>query len=62
MLLDGMAEPKTIFDERDDAIEEAAMERARAEIAEGRGLAHEKVGAWLRRLAAGERAPPPEPD
>jgi len=54
-----MAKPKTIFDDSDEAIEAAAITRARAEIAAGKGIPHEVVGAWLRKLAAGEIAPPP---
>jgi predicted transcriptional regulator len=57
-----MGEPKTSFDDADEAIEAAAIARARSEIAAGEGVPHEVVGAWLRRLAAGETVPPPIPD
>ena len=57
-----MAQPKTIFDEADEAVETAAIELARAEIAAGKSLSHEVVRAWLQRLAAGEDVPPPLSD
>jgi predicted transcriptional regulator len=57
-----MAQPKTIFDDTDEAIEEAAVAKARAEIAAGKGVSHEEVGERLQRLAAGESVPPPTPD
>jgi len=57
-----MAMPETLFDDADEALEDEAVARARAEIADGKGVAHEAAAAWLRRLAAGERALPPIPD
>jgi len=54
-----MAQPKTIFDDTDETIEEAAVEKARPEIAAGKGVSHEEVGERLRRVAAGESVPPP---
>jgi len=54
--------PETLFDDADEALEDEAVARARAEIADGKGVAHEAAAAWLRRLAAGERALPPIPD
>jgi len=56
-----VAAPKTIFDDADEAIEAMAVDQARSEIAAGRGIPHEQVGASLRRLAAGEDVPPPIP-
>ena len=53
-----MAQPKTIFDETDEAVEDAAMAEANAEIDAGKGIAHEVVGQWLQKLAQGEAAPP----
>ena len=57
-----MAQPKTIFDEADETLEEAAIEQARAEIVAGKGIPHEVVGEWLRRLARGENVPLPPLD
>ena len=53
-----MAQPKTIFDEADEAIEEAAMAEANAQIDAGHGIPHEVVGEWLLKLARGEAEPP----
>ena len=53
-----MAPPKTIFDETDEAVEDAAMAEANAEIDAGKGIAHKVVGQWLQKLAQGEAAPP----
>jgi hypothetical protein len=57
-----MAQPKTIFDDADEAVESAAVEKARKEIAAGKGIPHEVVGEWLRRLADGESNLPPPAD
>ncbi|MBA3812421.1 MAG: CopG family transcriptional regulator [Caulobacteraceae bacterium] len=57
-----MAQPKTIFDETDEALEAAAITQARTEIAAGKGIPHEVVGEWLRRLARGESSTPPPLD
>jgi hypothetical protein len=57
-----MAEPKTIFDDADEAVESAAIAQAQEEIAAGKSLSQEVVGAWLQRLAAGEDIPPPLSD
>jgi len=59
---DAMVRPKTIFDDADEAVESAAIERAREEIAAGEDLSQEVVGAWLQWLAAGEIVPPPTSD
>ena len=53
-----MAQPKTIFDEADEAIEEAVIAEANAQIDAGQGISHEVVGEWLLKLARGEPAPP----
>lgn len=53
-----MAQPRTIFGDGDEAIEEAAIAEANAQIDAGRGIAHEVVGEWLQRLARGEAARP----
>jgi len=53
-----MAQPATVFDETDEAIEEAACLVANAQIDAGDGLSHEIVGEWLQQLARGERGPP----
>jgi hypothetical protein len=62
VVLKVMAERKTIFDDADEAVESSAIKRAREEIAAGRDLSQEVVGAWLQRLASGEIVPPPTSD
>jgi hypothetical protein len=54
-----MALPETQFDDADDALEDEAIERARAEIAAGKGISHDVAAAWFLRLSAGEHVPPP---
>jgi predicted transcriptional regulator len=54
-----MAEPAPIFDVIDESAEARAIAAARAEIAAGQGVPHERVREWLRRLAEGENVPPP---
>jgi hypothetical protein len=49
-----MAEPRSIFDEIDEQEEARAIAEAEAEIDAGKGVPHEKVREWLRKLAAGE--------
>ena len=53
-----MAQPKTIFDDVDEAIEEAAIAEANAQIDAGEGIPYEVVGEWLQKLARGEPTPP----
>lgn len=53
-----MVQPKTIFDDADEAIEEAAIAEANAQIDAGRGIPHEVVGEWLQKLARSETAAP----
>lgn len=57
-----MASPQPTLDE--DAAEDQALSAAIAESdADPRTVSHERVRAWLLRLADGEfDAPPPEPD
>lgn len=54
-----MPESKTIRDEIDEEAEKRAIERARAEIAAGKGVPHQKVREWLRKLRDGRVDPPP---
>ena len=49
-----------IFDEVDDALEEAKLARAEAQIAAGKGIPHEKVAAWLKTWGTPEYQPPPK--
>jgi predicted transcriptional regulator len=53
-----MDQPSTIFDDVDEAAEEAALLAAEAEIDAGRGVPHEVVGEWLKELASGRAVPP----
>jgi predicted transcriptional regulator len=58
-----MAEPylKSIFDMEPDAATEARLDaEAEADYAAGRFVPHERVRAWLLKLARGEKVPPPE--
>jgi predicted transcriptional regulator len=54
-----MAKTKTIFDEIDENAEAQAIAKARAEIAAGKGVPHEKVREWLIKLRDGKVEPPP---
>jgi hypothetical protein len=54
-----VAEPKIGVDEIDDDAERRAIEKARDEIAEGKGVPHEKVREWLQRLRDGKVEPAP---
>jgi predicted transcriptional regulator len=51
---------KSVFDMEPDPAEEARLD-AEAEKAyrEGRVVPHERVREWLKKLARGERVPPP---
>jgi hypothetical protein len=54
------ARMESVFDIPLDEAEEARLDaQAEAEIDAGQGVAHEKVGEWLLKLAKGERTPPP---
>ena len=54
-----MAKTKTVFDEIDEDAEKRAIAKARAEIAAGKGVPHEKVREWLIKLRDGKVEPPP---
>ena len=55
-----MAELKSLFDLPPDlAAETAADTAADAEIEAGKGVPHERVREWLRKLANGEKLPTP---
>jgi predicted transcriptional regulator len=58
-----MAEAKrtSIFDTPPDAASEARLDaEAEADLAAGRVVPHERAREWLKRLARGEKVPPPE--
>jgi predicted transcriptional regulator len=57
-----MTKIASLFDLVDDDAKQRAIEEARADIAAGRTVEHAVVVAWLERLAAGERVPPPLSD
>jgi predicted transcriptional regulator len=52
-----MAEPKSIFDQVDDAVEAQAIAEAEADIAAGLVYSHDKVKPWLEQLAKGDFVP-----
>jgi predicted transcriptional regulator len=54
-----MTEPVSIFETIDEEAEARAIAQARADIAAGNGVPHERVREWLLKLAKGERVPPP---
>jgi len=54
-----MAEPKSVSDEIDEEAEQRDLEKARAEIAAGKGVPHQKVREWLRNLRDGRVETPP---
>ncbi len=54
-----MAKTETAFNEIDDDAERRAIAEARAEIAAGKGIPHEKVREWLIKLRDGKIEPPP---
>ena len=54
-----MTEPKSTLHETDEESEKRAIEKARAEIAAGKGVPHQKVREWLRKLRDGRAEPPP---
>jgi hypothetical protein len=55
------AKVKSILDlPLDPEAEAAADAAADAEIKAGKGVPHERVREWLRRLVNGERVPPPD--
>ena len=54
-----MTELASIFDVTNEAAEAKAIVEARADIAAGRVVSHERVREWLVQLARGEKVPPP---
>jgi predicted transcriptional regulator len=54
---------KSIFDIEPDEAHEARLDaEARADVAAGRVISHERMSEWLTKLANGERVPPPSDD
>lgn len=52
---------KSIFDiAPDEALEARLDAEAEADYRAGRVISHERMCAWLTKLAKGERVPPPE--
>ena len=49
----------TTVDADDSKEERRAIAKARAEIAAGKGVPHEKVRKWLEKLRDGKAEPPP---
>ena len=56
-----MAEPAPIFDEIDEEAEARAIAEARADVAAGRLVPHEKVAEWLRSWGTPNELPCPIP-
>jgi len=55
------ARPESIFDiAPDEALEARLDAEAEAAYQAGRVVSHEQARAWLRKLADGEREPPPD--
>jgi predicted transcriptional regulator len=54
-----MTSEPAIFDEADDAADEAAMVRGEADIAAGRVISHEAMKAWLLSWGTADELPPP---
>ena len=55
-----MATPEpSLFDEIDDAAEEAADARAEADVAAGRVISHKAMKAWLLSWGTSDELPPP---
>ncbi|MFI4987783.1 MAG: CopG family transcriptional regulator [Alphaproteobacteria bacterium] len=52
-------DPVSTLDELDEEAEARAVAKARAEIAAGQGVPHEKVKKWLLKLRNGKSVPPP---
>ena len=50
---------RDLFDEPDLEAEEAALRRAEAEAAAGKGIPHEEVAAWLRTWGTPDEHPAP---
>lgn len=55
-----MKSERAIFDDADDAADEAAMAEGEADIAAGRVISHEAMKAWLLSWGAADELPPPK--
>jgi len=55
-----MCDPADAFEPEDTAAKERVITKARAQIAAGKGVPHERVAAWLRDLSNGIRRPQPK--
>jgi predicted transcriptional regulator len=58
-MMRAMKHEPAIFEERDLEAEAAAVARARADIAAGRVVPHEKVAAWLKTWDTPDEKPMP---
>ena len=56
---DGYPVPPELMEPTDPAERKRLLDEAEASIRAGRGVPHEKVGAWLYELAAGRAAKAP---
>lgn len=54
-----MTKAATLFDHEDATARERAVAEARAQLADGKCVANDKVREWLKDLATGRRTPPP---
>ncbi len=57
-----MAESASLFDQVDEAAEARAVAKARAEIAAGQGVPHDKVVEWLQSWGTTNEKPCPVPE
>ena len=55
-----MKPERSIFDDVDDAADEAAMIEGEADIAAGRVISHEAMKAWLLSWGTADELPPPQ--
>lgn len=55
-----MKSEPAIFDEADDAADEAAMAEGEADIAAGRVISHKAMKAWLLSWGTADELPPPQ--
>jgi predicted transcriptional regulator len=55
------AQSASLFDSTDDAMEAAAIARARADFATGQTVAHAEVVAWLQSWGTAGETPAPQP-
>lgn len=56
----GMEYERRLFEDLDPAAEEAALQRARDDIAAGRCVPHEEVAKWLRTWGTPDEKPMPK--